>query len=245
MSTKAQAYLPEESATELAEAIEREETQVVFSYAGVPYGNADDGTLKYLDEITQGDLIIDPQKILSPRQMKHISRVMRFKKATELLNCGIAAALFMLAGFSVVLFGLFTRQGLTTPAVIAGISVVPLSLSAALSASSYNLWQRYFPKFTGKYGLLQFPEVDMQALRKANLNHEQVYEIARLGIAKINFHNELEEIVRKLTANENLMRSDRVLREETRLREQLARIERRINRVNESIAEIIATNERS
>lgn len=245
MNSKAQAHLPEESATELAGATDREETQVVFSYADAPYGNADDGTLKYLDEVTQGDLIIDPKKILSPRQIKHISRVMRFKKATELLNDGIVAVIVALTVASVLLFGLFTRQeGLTTPAVIAGISVVPLSLISALSLSSYKLWKRYFPKFIRKHGLLEFPEVDKQALSKANLNHEQVYEIARLGITKINFHNELEEIVRKLTANENLMRSDRVLREEIRLREQLARIERRINRVNEGISEIIAANER-
>lgn len=234
MSTKAQAYLPEESATELAEAIERDESPQMVVISG------ENGDAKPLEEIKPGDSVVSPcfqaESRIQARAIKKLKALKEIAKSGEMFY-----AFGTVFGALAFMLGFLTFLVLPDESKIIGISISTSAMGAASAfISAPPLARKLFRKIVRKYGIIEFPEINFGELSNANLTHEQIYEIARLGQERSVFEVKIEDVEKKLQEKNKHMKSARVLREIAQLEEQKAALLSEAQVFTDKISAVIA-----
>lgn len=241
MNAKAQAELTHESATDLAEAVEHEDSQpVVISHRTRRF--------KFLEEIESSDYIMNPQVKITPRQWKRMNKIVRIHDSMEyelddvfiklggaLSGVGLVVGIGIFASWAYTLSTYGTSE-INISALLTIVSLILLGAGAILTPFAFK---RKYQKLIRKYGFIEFPELKNDELSKTNLTHEQIYEIALIGQKRAEEKRKLNQVRNEIERMQQQMKSDRVVRELERLKPQEDSIKDEINALTAEISEII------
>lgn len=231
MRAKSQAYLPHESATDLALSTEREAPEsVVFSLNRRMF--------KPLEEISEGDYVVAPQAKFSRREQKRLRMLAsaRYNIAED--------AIFPLGFLGIVALALgaaFTiapgdDMNFLTPLIV---TIASASFLAGLFSSPF-IFKKMLNRTFKKHGFLKFPKLKNRELSNSDLTYEQIYRIAQIGNARSKLEETLNEISYQLNAKEEQMKSARILKEMQKLYSEKALVVEKISGLTDKISAIVA-----
>lgn len=236
MSTKQKAYLPEATSTELSEDISYESSKnIVLSYRT--------NKLIPLEEISQYDMIFDPDSNLTERQARHlVRRIKRLRVLADLKTLAPMAfvPLAMAVLFPIVEFAFAIRDSnYEHMGLILGGSAVFACLSTAFMLPPY-IADSQFKKLLQKHRVIEFPNLSSEDLSNETLTYEQVYEIARIGTERAKLSTEKHEVLEKLYELEKQIKSPRVFKEIEKLNSQKKSLYAEEEKLTEKIASVIS-----